>query len=59
MSLRYLTLFSNKKNYLHSSVFIFDIPVFEGDFNSNHPTIQTIFLELGIYLRKYEEMNEL
>ena len=59
MSLRYLTLFSKKKNHLHSSVFIFDMPVFEGDFNSNHPMIQTIFLELGIYLRNYEEMNEL
>ena len=57
MSLRYLSFFSKKSAY--STIIIFDIPTFEGNFNSNHPLIENIFLELGIYLRNYEEMNEL
>ena len=57
MSLRYLSFFSKISAY--SSIFIFDIPTFEGNFNLDHSLIENIFLELGIYLRNYEEMNEL
>lgn len=52
MAFKYLRINSKKKSY--SSFFLYNLPPFDGNFNSNHPIVYEIFLVLGKYFKECE-----